>query len=115
MSACELTSKDPGLPPTHTGKDDARTACIQDADASGNSQTIAPAFHPEFLAVARQLARVEVLMNPFEASPLVAGFPMTSLLNETLVEIWNKAEFGQVEDEVSRSPWQVVYSVAPWL
>jgi len=54
-------------------------------------------------------------MNPFEASPLVAGFPMTSLLNETLVEIWNKAEFGQVEDEVSMSLWQVVYSVVPLL
>lgn len=69
---------------------------------------------PEFLAVARQLARVDVLMNPFEASPVVAGFPMTSLFNGTpLAAIWKRAEFGQVEDELVKSPAQVVYSVIP--
>lgn len=67
-----------------------------------------------FLAVLRQLARVEVLMNPFEASPVVAGFPMTSLLSGTpLAAIWKRAEFGQVLDELVNNPEQVVYSVWP--
>lgn len=51
---------------------------------------------------------------PLLASEVVAGLPMTSLLNGTPdAAIWNRAVCGQVELEVVRRPEQVVYSVVP--
>ncbi len=69
---------------------------------------------PWDLAWETQLASVEVDMYPLVASLLVAGFPMTSLLDGTPdAAIWNRAVWGQVElDAVSR-PEQVVYSEVP--
>lgn len=53
-------------------------------------------------------------MNPLLASPAVAGFPMTSFESGTpLFAIWNRADCGQVFEEVVRSPAQVVYSLEP--
>lgn len=117
----------------YTGQEEARTAVIQEEAASGNSQTITPpstiewsasgvsklkdhALHPWFLAWETQLARVGVDMYPLLASEVVAGLPMTSLLNGTPdAAIWKRAVCGQVELEVVRRPEQVVYSVVPSL
>ena len=66
------------------------------------------------MACATQLANVDVDMNPLLASPVLAGFPMTSLLNGSPeAAIWKRAVSGQVELDAVRSPAQVVYSEVP--
>ena len=53
-------------------------------------------------------------MYPLLASPVLAGFPMTSLLSGTPeAAIWNKAVFGQVELDAVSKLAQVVYSDVP--
>jgi hypothetical protein len=48
------------------------------------------------------------------ASDAVAGFPMTSLFSLTPeAAMWNRAELGQVLEDVSRRPLHVVYSDVP--
>lgn len=53
-------------------------------------------------------------INPLLASPVVAGFPITSLSREIPdAAIWNRADSGQVLDELVSSPPHVVYSDVP--
>lgn len=53
-------------------------------------------------------------MYPLLASPVVAGFPITSLESGIPdAAIWKSAEFGQVLDDVVNSPAHVVYSFVP--
>jgi hypothetical protein len=53
-------------------------------------------------------------MYPLVASVVVAGLPMTSLSRDTpLAAIWNKADSGQVDEDVLMRPSHVVYSVVP--
>ena len=57
---------------------------------------------------------VEVDMYPLLASPVVPGFPITSLSRSTpLAAIWKSALSGQDDDDEVRRPEQVVYSVVP--
>jgi len=92
------------------------TAATHVASAPGYSQAMAPPSHPFSFASARQPARVEVSMYPFEAASEVPGLPITSLFRENpLASISKSAELGLLEvDEVKR-PSHVVYSSAPWL
>ena len=69
---------------------------------------------PFALACCKQVARVEVDMNPLFASAVVAGLPMTILLNGTPPAAISKTEvLGQVLDEVVSRLSHVVYSLTP--
>ena len=60
--------------------------------------------------------RVPGSMYPLPASEVVAGFPITSLFNDTpFAAIWNNADSGHMLEDMVRRPSQVVYSVTPWL
>jgi len=99
-----------------TGNESARTWEIQALVESGYCQVMAPALHPLALACAKHVARVPGSMYPLPASAAVAGFPMTSLFKGTpFAAIWNRADSGHWDEDVVRSPAQVVYSVTPWL
>ena len=70
---------------------------------------------PWALACCKQLAKVDVDMNPSIAKPPAAGLPMTSFDKGTpaLELIWNNAELGQVLEDVLRRFAHVVYSDIP--
>lgn len=66
------------------------------------------------LACETHPASVAGAMYPVLASPLLAGFPITSLLAGTPeAMIWKSADLGYIEVDVVSRPAQVVYSVEP--
>jgi hypothetical protein len=94
----------------YTGQLLDRTVEINPAVASGYSQNIAPPFQPAFFPCARHPARVLASINPVEASPAEAGFPIKSLLNGTPVDLLiSKMEVcGKSDSEVVKRELQEV-------
>ena len=69
---------------------------------------------PMLLAMTRQLASVLGDMYPLEASPLIAGFPMTILLRETPFAWISKTEEpGKAPPDFVSRPVHVVYTELP--
>jgi hypothetical protein len=62
-------------------------------------QTIAPAAQPLPFASDKQEASISASMNPFVASAVVCGFPITSFSFGTVAAISKTDDFGQVLED----------------